>query len=228
MTAEDRAGKSRRRPLLAASGAMLVVVCAGLGAVVSGRAASRSSYLAVTRFVPAGVPISAPDLGTVSLPPTPGIAAVTLGELDAVLGRRSAVALEPGDLLVPADVASGPGLPAGRALVGASLATGQMPVELAPGDEVLVVASATGGPALSGDTSLGAGAGSRLVLARGTVVSTSAGAQSSDGQGGLGAGGAGGAGGTVATLDVPEVDAPAVAAASSAGDVSLVVIGGPG
>jgi hypothetical protein len=182
----------------------------------------------VAQLVPLGTTVTAPDLETVSVNPAAGLAAIPLRDAAQVVGRRAAVALEPGALLVQADLASGPGLPAGKALVGASLSVGQLPVELAAGQAVLVVLSGTGGSGGASGPGSGSGSGSTVasptapagsILSRAIVISVSDPSTASAS--------AGAATATfVVTLEVPDEAAAAVAAASAAGDVSLAVMGG--
>jgi hypothetical protein len=203
---------------------LIVLVCGGLGAVVAGRTPRPAEFLAVAQFVPAGMPVASSDVETVSMTPAPGLAAIPLREAGQVVGRRATEPLAPGSLLVPSDLSPHRGLPAGRALVGTSLAVNQLPAELAGGQVVLVVLSGTGGSGASSEANspLTAGAPDRpagSVLTQAVVVSVSTPSDSS---------GPAGAEATtfVVSLEVPEVAAAAVAAASAAGDVSLAVLGG--
>jgi len=212
-----------------------VVVCGALGAVVANRVPQRSVFLAVAQLVPAGATVSPSDLETVSINPAAGLDAIPLRDAGEVIGRRATETLEPGSLLVPGELASGQGLPAGRALVGTSLAVNQMPAELAAGDRVLVVLSGTGGSPTSSSATSGTPAGpdgsptgalapspagpAGSVLTQATVISISA-------PGGTLATVGAASAAFVVTLDVPEAAAPAVTAASAAGNVSLAVLGG--
>lgn len=232
-------GRGRRRPLLAAGGVLIVLVCGALGAVVANRSPRPVTFLAVAHLVPVGTTVTASDLEAVSISPVAGLDAIPLRDAGQVIGRRVTEDLEPGSLLVPGDVASQRGLPAGIALVGTSLAVDQMPADLAAGQRVLVVLSGTSGAgdssptssespvgtssAVSGSASAGSvpspSGPSGSVLTKATVVSVSAPGGSS---------GLAGAQSTtfVATLEVPEAAAGTVTAASAVGDVSLAVIGG--
>ncbi len=232
-------GHGKRRPLLAVGGVLIVVLCGALGAAVANREPRPTAFLAVARPVPVGMTVTASDLESVSIAPVAGLDAMPLGDAGQVIGHRAAEDLEPGSLLVPGDLASQRGLPAGTALVGTSLAVDQMPAGLATGQRVLVVLSGTAGtgegsPATSvsvvGTPSAVSTSGSAgsvpsptgppgSVLTRATVISVSA------------PGGSSGQTGTqstafVTTLEVPETAAAAVTAASAVGDVSLAVIGG--
>lgn len=216
-----------------------MLVCGALGAVVANRAPRPTPFLAVAHLVPVGMTVTASDLESVSIGPVAGLDAMPLRDAGQVIGRRASEDLEPGSLLVPRDLASQRGLPAGAALVGTSLTVDQMPTDLAPGQRVLVVLSGTMGSAESSpagsdsaaDTSSALGSSAIVssapsptgppgsVLTRATVISVVA------------PGGSSGPAGTqsttfVTTLEVPEAAAAAVTAASAVGDVSLAVIGG--
>ncbi len=234
----------RRRPLLAAGGALIVVVCGALGALISARASQRIAFLGVAQPVPAGVTVTASDLESISLTPATGLDAIPLRDAGQVVGRRASELLEPGSLLVPRDLASGHGLAAGRALVGTSLAVDQMPAGLTAGQRVLVVLSGTGSSGVDGGSGLGSGlaggsgadvgsssAGGASgepapsptgppgsILTQATVLSV----QSASASSGTGSGSAS----FTVTLDVPAAAAGTVAAASAAEDVSLAELGG--
>lgn len=207
-----------RRGVLAAAGAATVILCAALGAVVAGRANERHDYLAIARYVPQGAMISTAELGSVSITPAAGLGAIPVTNQASVLGRHAAVALEPGALVVRADLTTAPSLPAAAALVGTSLNADQVPLALAAGDHVLVL---LGGPssalqaatAAPGAGSSGSPARSTGLLARGIVAAV-----------GSAAGQASASGTEVVTVEVPVASAPAVAAASAAGDVSLAEV----
>ncbi len=216
-----------------------MLVCAALGAVVANRAPRPVAFLAVTHLVPVGMMVTASDLEAVSIAPVAGLDAIPLRDAGQVIGHRAIELLEPGSLLVPGDLTSERGLPAGTALVGASLAVNQMPTELAPGQRVLVVltgtasagedsatssGSAVGTPSADGGSASGGSVPSPTgppgsVLPQATVTSISA-------PGGLSGTSGAESAAFVATLEVPEAAAATVTAASAAGDISLAVLGG--
>jgi len=226
----------RHRGVLAAAGALTVLLCTALGAAVATRTNDRHAYLAVARLVPEGDLLVGTDLRSVSVTPAPGLSALPVVDAGAVLGRRASTTLEPGTLLVASDLGGAAPLAAGAALVGTSLSPNQLPLGLQPGDEVLVLlggpsvateaaasAADTGAAGSTADTGAGGSTagtpgslgGASGVLARGVVTSI--------GAPGPGASGAGG--GEDVTIDVPEGSAASVAAASAAGDVSLAEVG---
>jgi hypothetical protein len=207
---------------------LLVIACAGLGAVMAGRLGHTVAYVEVVRFVPAGTRLSAADLGASDLSGSGGLSAVPVSALSEMLGRRAAVSLEPGSLLVAGDLASGSAspVPRGEALVGAALDPQQLPSTLEVGDRVLVV---LGGAAGTGSTVGGAGGGAGAPT-RGGSVGLAGGLAVGDVEalypiGSNGPAGASGASDLV-TLEVPASQAAAVTQASAAGDVSLAEIAG--
>ena len=208
-----------------------MLLCGALGALIAGRAPRPLGFIAVAQLVPAGMTVTASDLAAVTMLPSAGLDAMPLRDASRVVGRRAALPLEPGSLLVPSDLTSVGGPPPGNALVGTSLSVNQMPMGLTAGQRVLVVLSGTAA-SISGLTpasgasgaSSGQAAGSPTgasgsVLARATAISISvAGASSA----------IAGAAPTafLVTLEVPEAEAASVAAASASGDVSLAALGG--
>lgn len=227
-----------RRPGLAAAGVLLVLGCAGLGAAVARDLGRRTPYLEIARFVPGGSRIVAADLASTPIAGggtgTHALATLPTSMEGSVLGRRAAVPLEPGTLLVPADLATGPAVPAGQGLVGATLAADQLPPTLVAGDRVLLVLG--GGASTSGSGVGGAGAAAAGTAPAGGLLPGGAGSGGSLGVGtvegvsSISAGGVAGAGGAteLVTLEVPIADAVAVAEASASSEVSLVEIGGTG
>ena len=215
------AGPRNGRPALAATGVFLVVGCAALGAFVAGRTGQRTPYLAVATAVPQDATLTASDLAVVDMTPVAGLAAVPAADEAEVVGKRASEPLPAGSLLTPQSLAGGPLLQAGQALVGTSLGPNQLPGDLAPGDEVLVVltdAGGAGGGAGTGATQQ-AGAVPGTVLARAAVISVTAPGSTT--------GPVPSSNDYVVSLAVPEGDAAAIATASAANGVSLAVIPGP-
>jgi len=218
--------------MLAALGVLLVVGCAAVGAEVATRVDHRLGYLAVAAYVPQGSLISPSNVAVVDVGLSDGVQAIPQGDLPTVLGRRASEALDPGSLLVPADLTTVVPLPASAALVGASLSSDQAPTGLGPGDVVIVVLSGSGtnlptgaGGATAPASASGSGSGSAGggdtgatpagVLAVGTVYAVALPSASDS---------AASASDETLTLEVPKADAAAVTAASAAGDVSLAEI----
>ncbi len=246
----DAEAPTRRRPLVAGAGVLVVVVCTALGAIAGGRSSSRVAYLEMARFVPQGAMLTAADLESSTLAPLQGLAVLPTSDVRDVVGRYATVSLVPGTLLAAADVSSLGPLSPGEALVGAVLAGDQLPPTLAVGDRVLVVlgGQTVGAPTAGSPTSSTGSTGPAATAAGGTGSAGSpAGPGGSNGHasatttGALGgaagdavlatgtvtdlfAGGSSTGNAEVVGIEVPSADASAVAQASAAGDVSLAEI----
>ncbi len=219
----------RGRPLLAAAGVLIVLVCAAAGASLAGRQNRTVAYLALQQAVPAGMPVTAADLGTVDLDPVAGLAALPASEEASVVGQRATTSLAVGTLLAPGDLSSAAPVPSGDAIVGASLSAQQLPAELEPGDAVMLILTSSAGPASGTDAPGGqASTGGHVadqpgqLLANGTVVDLVEPASGSAAAGGLSAAAASDS--TVVSLAVPVSSAGEVTAASAAGDLSLALV----
>ena len=114
----------------------------------------------------------------------------------------AAVALVPGALLTRGQIRSGPLVPVGKAIVGATLKPGQYPAGLGTGTTVEVIEAP---PATSGATNSATSHGEATVLALEAATDAS---------------------GTVqVSLVVPRAVSSLVATAGAAGRISLVVVG---
>jgi SAF domain len=194
-----RAGRSRVRPV--AGVLLLVVVCALVVAEGRGRAGNREPVLALARPVTAGQVITAADLRVVQVSVVGPASLLPASQLAQVAGRTAAAGLPAGSLLAAGDVgAPSPGR--GQAWLGIALLPGRYPPGLSPGQHVGVLAAPAPG---SG------GRAPARVAGYGVVLSVTAAVP-------------GAAGETVAVLDLPRDVVPQVAAASTAGRVSLAVI----
>jgi hypothetical protein len=212
-----------RRGLLAAGGALTVLLCTALGVAVATRANERRAFLEIVRYVPMGATIAPGDLRSVAITPAAGLGALPVSDATAVVGRHASTALEPGSLLVFGDLGSAVSLAPSAALIGTSLNADQVPLGLEPGDHVLVLlggasSGLSGGPSTSSPTNGARGAPTNAtqgagVLAHGVVASLA-----------VPAGATAGAGSEVVTIDLPASAAPLVAAASAASDISLAKV----
>jgi hypothetical protein len=218
----------RGRPLLAAAGVLIVLVCAAAGASLAGRQNRTVAYLAVQQAVPAGMPVAAADLGAVDLDPVAGLAALPASQEASVVGQRATTSLAVGTLLAPGDLSSAAPVPAGDAIVGASLSAQQLPVELQPGDPVMLIltssAGTAGGTESPGGQTSGAHAADQpgQLLADGTVVDLVEPTSGAGAVGGLSSATASDT--TVVSLAVPVASAGEVTAASAAGELSLALV----
>lgn len=132
----------RRRPAVLALAAAMV----GTGVLVSVAAYQRADHqvpvVTMTRPVPAGVPITAADLGTAGVAVGSGIRVIPASQLGQVTGEIAAVALRPGTLLAPSELTTSQPPAAGQDLVPVSLRPSELPASgLFPGDHVLIVAT---------------------------------------------------------------------------------------
>ncbi len=219
-----------KRPMLAAAGVLIVLICAASGADLATRVDHKQPYMVVARYIPQGSVIESSDLSTAELSVSDGVAAVPASDASRVVGLRASEPLWPATLLEPADLTAGGTLPANYALVGASLEANQLPEAVAVGDAVIVVVSSTSGTptATGGTASSSSGAPSTGSVASdtqtkpasvppgaaatGVVYALAAPSQSAQTAGSTA---------ELVTLEVPISEAAAIAAASAAGDVSI-------
>ena len=129
-------GRGRGR---VAGGVALLGVSALAAIALYGNVGDRQPVLAVAKPVTAGQAIAATDLTVARVAADPGVRTIPASQRSKVVGRTAGVALTPGALLAPGQLAEGPALPPGSMVVGALLKPGQFPLGLQPGDSVLVV-----------------------------------------------------------------------------------------
>jgi hypothetical protein len=198
-----------------ALGVLLVLVCASAGALLAARGTPTASYLELSRSVTVGQPLQASDLESVRLEAPASVALVPSSDERLVLGEVVAGTLPVGALLSAGEVQPGTDLRRGQALVGANLATGELPAAgLLPGELVLVIG--TGGAAGASDTPDATPRGTILAQAVVVAVLDTAGA------GVVGASGSGA--GEDVSLVLPISAAPSVAAAAAAGTISVAIV----
>lgn len=201
--AVERPPIPRNRSRVAAGG-FLVVGLSLLFGVSYSSAGHHRAVLAVARPVTAGQVITAADVSEVRISGDRQLRTVPAGDRSRIIGRTAAVALTPGTLFTPAQVASGPSVPAGRSVIGAALKAGQFPPALKTGDAVDIVVTAAAGPA---DATAGNVAFSSVAGRVAGVVPATNGPE------------------TVVSLEVPHDVASALAVAAGRGQVSLVLTG---
>ena len=142
-------GKDRRALVAIAS---LVVICASVASFVGlyASAGHKTAVIVVQQGLVQGQPITSAQLGQAEVSVPPGVAVIPVAETSAVLGKRAATAVPAGSLLTPGDLTSAPVLAVGSAVVGLALKDGQYPkAGLVPGEQVMVVQTATPGSPLS-------------------------------------------------------------------------------
>lgn len=120
----------RRNPKWIALG--VVALCLGglLSYVLYARLAQESSVVTVAQTVYRGEVIDAADLTTITLQGNTIAQAVPAAELDAMIGKRAAVDLVAGSVLVGTAVTDESIPAAGRAVVGLKLSAGRTPTSL--------------------------------------------------------------------------------------------------
>ncbi|NUR30048.1 MAG: hypothetical protein HOV83_30065 [Catenulispora sp.] len=198
------AAQPKRRWSLLVGGLLLVLLCAGVFAVIQLGGDARVQVLAVARPVAAGQLISAADLRTVGVVPDRSVPLLRAGQAQQVIGRTAAVPLAADTLLTESQLGPANWPDAGQAVVAVALKPGRVPAGIAPGSHVLVVTVAKdGGP---GDPALPAAP----VSVPAVVVEVVPAADGADT--------------TVVSLLLARDDATKVAATGS--DVSLVVVAG--
>ena len=217
----------RDRQALMAIGS-LVIVCASVAtfAGIYSSAGHKTAAVVVEHALVQGQPITADQLGQADVSLSAGVAYVPVTEASTVLGKRAASAVPAGSLLTAGDLTSAPAVVAGSAVVGLALKDGQFPTSgLTPGEQVMIVQTATPGSPLSAPisgtrtsavapgTTVLSGAGTGVLVADATVFSVAAPAANASGGFAL-----------LVSVDVPAPIAPDVATASAAGQVSLVLV----
>jgi SAF domain len=199
----------RRSVPLAVAGAALVVGCALVFAEGWAQAGHRQAVLALAQPVAAGQVIIAADLQVVRVSVAGPVSLVPASRQAQVVGSIAAATLPAGSLLAGSDIgAPPPGK--GQVRLGLALKAGQYPPDLAPGQDVDVLAApASGGSGSSPGTG---GTSAALPVGQGVVLSVSPASASSA------------TGGTVVELQVPQDAMPQVAAAGATGQASLAMI----
>jgi hypothetical protein len=212
------APERRRRPTQVAASLLLVAVCSALFAVAYSNAARQESVLALTEPVDQGALILRSDLEAVRAALAPGIRAIPSTDASQVIGRRASVGLEPGSLLVAADITSAVAPPAGEALVGLALKAGQLPASGVSAGELvdIVLTGAPGTP----DTATSSLQPDASASSPGIVLAASVPVEDVE---------SGSAASETETVNVSVLVAspvaPLVANASVAGQVALIVVG---
>jgi hypothetical protein len=168
----------------------------------------RHAVLVVARPVKAGTAIRDADLGEARISNDPSIHTVAAGDRARVVGRVTAVNLIPGTLLSPGQLATGPRVDPGSAVVGLALKAGQFPAGLRPVDNVTLVRTTA-----PSDTSPSSATNGSVLADRAQIFSVD---QAADGQT------------TIVSVIVPSALAPTVASASARAEISVVLLGGAG
>jgi hypothetical protein len=194
----------RRRPGMIALAAALVGVGILGSAELYHRADHQVPVLLVTAQVRAGAVITANDVGTTTVAAGPGVQDIPARQLSQVIGLVAATGLQKGTLLASSELTTRLAPSPGEDLVPVAVKPSALPASgLAPGDQVLAVATpATGGS--------GSGAAAALTTPVPAVVEavTTAADQNGD---------------DVVDLLVAASLGPAVAQQAATGQIALVV-----
>jgi SAF domain len=198
-----------RRTGLIGMAVLLIVGSAAVAGLLAVRLDSRSAVLVAARPIAIGQQVTKADLRQARVA-SEGLSLIPVSESRQVIGKYAAQAIPAGRLLDAGMLQRQGYLRPGVVAVGVSVPPGRMPASgLQQGDRVQVI-QVTDGIA--------------KVLVVSAVVSTPPAAARSGGTSGLIPGGSSQGPGAVATVIVTAAEAPAVAAASAANQLSLVLV----
>ncbi|MGW4784863.1 SAF domain-containing protein [Streptomyces sp. NPDC004230] len=148
--------KRERRWSLAALCIVLAVICALAAAWAVTSAGDRAKVLAIARDVPAGQALTAADITVAEVSADAALSPLPVTDRSLVVGKRTAVDLRKGGLLLAAQLAPGTGLGDGQEQVGVQIKRGMAPAgTLAAGDKVKAVTTPAQGDELpTGDSTV--------------------------------------------------------------------------
>lgn len=194
------APKLRRRPALIVASAVAVSAGALLAAFAWTATSTTQSVLAMRSTVERGAVITQDDVMTVRVSADPALDPVPASQAPVVVGKRAATDIAAGTLLTREQVSDAVLPAAGMSIVGVGLPSGQLPGEpLLVGDRVRVVAT----PGASGEVTAGEPV---------TVAAMVVGVRVDDENGQ-----------SVVSVQVPQGQAPGLAARAATGNVALVL-----
>ncbi|KAB1141149.1 hypothetical protein F7R91_33630 [Streptomyces luteolifulvus] len=160
--------KRERRWSVVALCIVLAVICALTAAWAVNSASDRTKVLAVARDVPAGQALTASDITVAEVSADAALSPLPAADKTSVIGKRTAVDLRRGGLLLASQLAPGTGLGDEQEQVGVQIKRGMGPAgTLAPGDKVKAVTT----PAQGDELPKGGGVAPETIDA--TVVSVS-------------------------------------------------------
>ncbi|MFZ3475984.1 SAF domain-containing protein [Streptomyces sp. 2.9] len=195
--------KRQRRYGVAALCTVLAIAGALGAAAAVTSVGERTKVLAIAQDVPAGQPLTAADIVIAEVSADGALTPMPAADRASVVGKRPAVDLRKGGLLLASQLNPGTGLGDDKAQVGVQVKRGQAPAgALVPGDKVLAVTV----PA-QGEQSSGKEAEAPPVSVKATVISVSR----PDASGAI-----------VINLAVAASDGPLLATRASAGRIALV------
>lgn len=193
----------KRRPGMIALAAALI----GAGILASVALYNREDHqvpvLMITTAVPVGSVITSADVGTTTVAAGPGVQTIPARQLSQVVGLVAATSLRAGTLLAPSELTTKLPPGPGQDLVPVAVKPSGLPASgLAPGNQVLVVATPSG--------SSGSGAAPVLTSPVTAVVEAVDAAPNQDGY-------------DVVDLLVTASNGPAVAQQAATGQIALIV-----
>ncbi len=227
--------RRNRRTLLASASAAVVLVSVAAFVSLYSTATRQSQVIVATQRIEKGAVFTAASLGEASVAVSGAAETIPVALSSTLAGKRAAVTIPAGSLLVPADVSGAPQVASGDAVAGIALKDGQYPsTGLRPGDQVMIVQTASPGSPLPSVSGGGSGTGT-------APAGTAAGGPSGTNAEGSGTTGvlvpqaqvfdvtspSTNSGGTLALLvsvEVPITLAADVSTAAVAGQVSLVLL----
>jgi hypothetical protein len=144
--------KRERRWSVVALCIVLAVICALGAAWAVNSASDRIKILAVARDVPAGQALTAADLTVAEVSADAALSPLPATDKASVIGKRTAVDLRKGGLLLASQLTPGTGLGDDQEQVGVQIKRGMAPAgTLAPGDKVKAVTTPAQGDDLPKD-----------------------------------------------------------------------------
>ena len=143
-------GTRDRRALVAVGSLVVVGASIATFAGLYASAGHRTAAVVVVRPLVQGQAITSADLGQADVSVSKAVRYIPVADASVIEGKRAASAIPAGSLLTTGDLASAPAVAAGGAVVGVALKDGQFPAGgLSPGEQVLVVQTGTPGSPLS-------------------------------------------------------------------------------
>lgn len=195
-----RPPKLRRRPMLIAVSAALVIIGGLTSAWAYSTSTTTQQVVAVRTDVPQGEVIARDDLQVVRISLDPALASVPAERLDTLVGQHAALALIAGSLISDRAVTPTEVPAPGMSVVGLALGPGQLPAgPLTVGDKVRIVST----PGKQGDVNPSA---LRSFTGKAVVIR----AADASGQ-------------TEVSVEVPAKQAAEIAARSATGNVALLL-----
>ncbi|WP_189749565.1 SAF domain-containing protein [Streptomyces tendae] len=132
--------KRERRWSVVALCIVLAVICALTAAWAVNSASDRTRVLALARDVPAGQALTSADVTVADVSADAALSPLPATDKSSVVGKRTAVDLRKGGLLLASHLAPGSGLGDDQEQVGVQIKRGMAPAgTLAPGDKVKAV-----------------------------------------------------------------------------------------